>query len=153
MAILFLIITIPIACFGAYWCVDFLIWKYQAEIVEAEVIDFQTKKNKGRVLPVMRLFRDANKIETMNVKRIDALACLMLPLQKNEVRDVWVRGKDVIVPGYVQVVTGAVMVMPFFIALGSVMGNSQFMVQASYLFVLVGIIVLSFVGMILIRRT
>ena len=64
MDIVLFLMSIPLVCFGVYLCGDFLIWKYRAEVLEGEVMGFQKAKSKGRLLPVMRILGDKNKIET-----------------------------------------------------------------------------------------
>ena len=153
MDIVLFLMSIPLVCFGVYLCGDFLIWKYRAEVLEGEVMGFQKAKSKGRLLPVMRILGDKNKIETIKVVRIDALSCLLLPLQKGEVRDIAVRDGKAIVPGYVQLVPGIFLMVPFVITCAFMLGSSLWAARFIYLFIAMVIMGGGWLALIFIRQT
>ncbi|MGB0720638.1 MAG: hypothetical protein ACPGRX_09190 [Bdellovibrionales bacterium] len=141
--------------FGLYLCGEFVYRLAVFTQVEGEVSGFHEETDKGRALPVVKITHDDGSVHQIFVRRIDEIFYLLNPPIVGEVKTVLYRPdrpKDAVIYGYAHVTAGAVLCLPFLIALGVALSKAVFVTQLLYLLIFTGIGLGGFAALKLIQR-
>lgn len=128
------------ALFGAYCVMDFLYVRASGKIVEAVVTGFSTKKDKGRILPLVSYQDEAGTGQKLAVEAIDQISYFLSPAIEREIINVVILpGGRSRVYGYLGLTCGALAFLPLLAALGAGRGDAGFL-NGQIVFVLLFIV-------------
>ncbi len=154
MGYLLAIIAIPLALAGLGLIILFMLTRFGQSVEEFEVVGFQKKKFLGRVLPIIERENDEGEKEKVNVKHVDQISYLLNPAIEREV--ITVAGADTPSPsvsGYLKLVTGLLLLLPGFAAVGLTYERVYFTGQVMYATLLIGMLLGGWVVLKLIQRS
>lgn len=135
-----LFLTLFPALFGVYCLLDFLYVRMSGRIVEATVTGFSTKKDKGRVLPVVEHRDEAGQTRKLEIGKIDQISYLFSPAIEREVIGIVLLSDDKArVYGYLKLVCGVVLLMPLLAVAGGERGGAFFTGQIVYIFLFLAV--------------
>ncbi|MCC6597955.1 MAG: hypothetical protein IT559_04125 [Alphaproteobacteria bacterium] len=126
---------------GLYCLFDFFTVQATGKIAEAEVVDFSTKKDKGRFLPIVeRAAAGDQPAEMFEPQKIDQISYLLSPsIKKENINIVVLRNGMVRVHGYLKLLGGILLILPVLAVLGSGQGGSFFTGQMAFVFLLIAV--------------
>lgn len=131
----FTILSLLPFLYGAYLCGDFCLWRFGGEMTEGEIIRFQDKKNKFMTLPVLRVVQKDGKQIEYPANRIDEIGYILSPAQDGEVKQILIKGGRAVIFGYMPLVFGVLLLLPFLFVLGMTAQKTVFVVQMVYLLI------------------
>ncbi len=153
MGFILMIIGVPLAFLGLFLVGLFLKIRFMGERLELEVVGFQEAKNKGHVLPIVRYVPDEGEEQRVYIKVIDQISYLLSPaIEKQVISIVDVEGQKPRVYGYFSLVLGLICLMPMFLGLGLSKGNALLTGQASFILILITVMLGGWVAMKFIQR-
>ena len=155
MDVLFLILSLGMAGGAFYMFADFLLWRRSGRVALAEIVDFQSQRNKGFDLPVVRIEAKDGKEHIVAALRIDRFAFLLnRPGKEDFIAIIYKESdpKQARVYGYINVVAGLFLLIPLCYFLTDRYGHSVAVSQLSYFVALGAIIFGGWVFLKLIQR-
>jgi hypothetical protein len=135
---LLLVFSSVSALLGLWLIGDFASWEARGTKSAGEIEGFSKKKDKGRHLPVVELVTDKGP-QKMAASQIDQMMYLLGRPKQGQVIDIiYMQDAEgnlagLRVHGYMGVTLGAVMLVPFIIALGYVFGRYLLVTQGVFL--------------------
>ncbi|MCB1563596.1 MAG: hypothetical protein KDJ75_08495 [Alphaproteobacteria bacterium] len=151
----YLIASILPALLGLWLCGDFLFWVATGTVEEGEVTGFQERKNKGRVLPVIRIERVEEEPFEVKPERIDQISYLLSPAIEKERRSVIVRKGPPArarLFGYLNLIAGLFLLAPCVGLLALHSGQYLFVGQLAYIVIFASILLGSWVLLKMIQK-
>jgi hypothetical protein len=149
-----LIALLP-ALFGVWLIIDFLLWEIRGHIATAQIKEFSADKDKGKLLPVMS-FEHEKIMVSIQAERIDQLMYLLSKPKAGDVTDVIYiveeTGLRVRIYGYMNIVAGVMLVVPFVAALALWMGKALAVTQSLFFFLFAGIMAVTIIFMKIVQR-
>jgi hypothetical protein len=135
---LFLAFSSIAGIFGLWLIIDFLLWEARGTKSAGTIEGFVKKTDKGKHLPVVSFVSDKGP-EQATAQRIDQMMYLLGRPQRGVITDIiYMRtGEDepvvLRVYGYLNLLTGTMLVIPSIIAFGYVMGRTLVVTQGMFL--------------------
>ena len=147
------ILSLPLAAFGLFLIVTFLMIRFQQDIYEAEITGFQKTKNKGRYLPIVSFTDEEGEEKMIEVKTIDQISYLLNPsIEKQIIPIAAVKSARPKVFGYLSLVIGVICIVPALALSGLYFERALLTGQVLYSATLIGLILGGWIVLKLIQR-
>lgn len=152
---MFMLIALLPALSGVWLVIDYLLWEAKGKVATAQIESFGESKDKGRPLPVVT-FEHEKKNVSIQAQRIDQLMYLLSDPKVGDVTDIIYVTEDTglraRVYGYMNLVAGGMLIVPFVTALAMWMGKSLAVTQSVFFFLFAGIMAGALIFIKLIQR-
>jgi len=114
---------------------DYLYVSLTGEVCEVPVTGFSDRKNKGRVLPLVEFAGQETSVD-----QIDQMSYLLSPpIAQQSIGIVVLKNGKKRVFGYCNLLSGVVLLLPFFVALAFRLEKELLMVQVFYILIFIGV--------------
>jgi len=146
-------VALPFACFGLYLMFSFCVLRFSGCIEEFEVVGFQKKTDKGRVLPIVRYEDGEEGVRLIEIRRIEQISYLLSPaIEKQTIYIANVTGQNPCVFGYLKLLSGLTLLLPALVFWAVGVGKGFLFTQAFFLLVFIGVMLGGWVLLKFIQR-